>query len=77
VNSEKIRRARDLLTEILGAEAVRRAEDRDADADDPLMKAARRVVWERYKPGSDWDGLKNAIGELADIVGQPASEGEI
>jgi hypothetical protein len=27
--------------------------------------------------GGEWDDLKNAIGELEDIVGRPSSEDEI
>jgi hypothetical protein len=70
IATDRVRRARDLLTKILV----------DAGENNPdlaLTRAARRVVWERSRPDGDWDGLKNAIGELEDIVGRPASEGEI
>ena len=43
-----------------------------------LVRAARRVVWARYlnRPdGTGWDLLKNAIGDLEDLVGRP-EEGE-
>ena len=67
MNLAKIREARNLLNETLIA----------AGKDDPdlaLIRAARRVVWERHKPGGEWEGLKNAIGELEDIVGCPPSD---
>lgn len=35
-----------------------------------LKAAGRKVVKARYG-GDDWDALKNAIGELEDIVGRP------
>ena len=38
---------------------------------DKLHKAARAVVDARYYHGDDgWDRLKNAIGELEEIVGR-------
>lgn len=44
--------------------------------DTALVKAARRVVYERYS-GGEWDKLKDAIGALEDIVGRPSREAEI
>ena len=44
----------------------------------PLVKAARRVVWAMYVKRDDgWDLLKNAVGDLAGIVGEPADETDI
>ena len=40
--------------------------------DGPVVAAARKVVAARYAGGDDgWDRLKNAIGELEDLVGRP------
>lgn len=40
-------------------------------SNEKLRKAARAVVDARYYNGEDgWDRLKNAIGELEDIVGR-------
>lgn len=36
-----------------------------------LMRAARAVVWARYKPGGEWEDIKEAIGRLEDLVGRP------
>ncbi len=42
-----------------------------APAGDPLLiAAARKVVAARYS-GGEWEELKNAIGELEDLVGRP------
>jgi hypothetical protein len=41
----------------------------------PIIAGARRVVWARYYTGDDaWEKLKQAIGELEDIVGRPEKE---
>jgi hypothetical protein len=34
-----------------------------------IKRAARAVVDERYRKGSDWEALSDAIGALADLVG--------
>jgi hypothetical protein len=42
---------------------------------DPLVTAARRVVWARYVQTDDgWEQLKAAIGVLEDLVGRPERE---
>jgi hypothetical protein len=78
VNLEKIRRARDLLTEIL-VDAGDEPNEIDAIIEkrreqrlDRLMRAARRVVFHWHD-----GGCANAVAELENIVGCPASEDEI
>lgn len=44
-------------------------------SDEKLRRAARAVVDARHYGGDDgWDLLKNAIGELEDIVGRSNNE---
>jgi hypothetical protein len=46
--------------------------------DDKLRQAARAVVFWRYYDGDDgWEKLKNAIGELEDLVVRPAHVAEL
>ena len=33
-----------------------------------LREAAQKVIDERYKPDGEWDDLKNAISDLADVL---------
>jgi hypothetical protein len=48
------------------------------DPDAKLRKTARAVVWARYYSGDDgWNRLKEAIGNLEDIVGRPKDEKDI
>jgi len=52
-------------------EEIHAAVVKGAPADEKLRKAARAVVDARYYHGDDsWEKLKNAIGELQDIVGR-------
>ena len=48
------------------------------DPEAKLRHAARAVVWARYYGGDDgWERLKEAIGNLEEIVGRPKDEREI
>ena len=38
-----------------------------------IRQAAQKVVDERFKPGGEWDDLKNAITDLANVLDQKPS----